>query len=60
MVYENYRSARDVARAKLATAKEQLDTAVNLAKQNNQAIAERAGWSRCGQGTSPGRPKGIE
>ena len=39
MVYENHRSLRDVQRANVATAKEQLDTAVNAAKTNNQAIA---------------------
>ena len=39
VVYENYRTQRDVQQARVATAKEQLDAAVNVAKQNNQAIA---------------------
>ena len=39
IVYENHRTLRDVQRARVATAKEQLDAAVNVAKQNNQAIA---------------------
>jgi multidrug resistance efflux pump len=39
MVYENHRTLRDVQRARLATSKEQLDAAVNVAKQSNQAIA---------------------
>ena len=38
MVYENHRSLRDVQRARVATAKEQLDAAVNISKQSNQAI----------------------
>jgi multidrug efflux pump subunit AcrA (membrane-fusion protein) len=38
MVYENHRSLRDVQRARVATAKEQLDATVNAAKTNNQAI----------------------
>jgi multidrug efflux pump subunit AcrA (membrane-fusion protein) len=38
MVYENHRTLRDVQRARVATAKEQLDTTVNLSKQNNAAI----------------------
>jgi multidrug efflux pump subunit AcrA (membrane-fusion protein) len=36
--YETYRTARDTARAKSTAAKEQLDAAVNAAKQSNQAI----------------------
>ena len=39
IVYENHRTLRDVQRARVATAKEQLDAAVNIAKQSNQAIA---------------------
>src|SRR5687767_11164211 len=39
IVYENHRTLRDVQRARVATAKQQLDAAVNVAKQNNQAIA---------------------
>jgi len=39
IVYENHRTLRDVQRARVATAKEQLGAAVNVAKQNNQAIA---------------------
>jgi len=39
VVYENYRTQRDVQQARVATAKEQLDATVNIAKQNNQAIA---------------------
>ncbi len=38
IVYENHRTLRDVQRARVATAKEQLDAAVNIAKQSNQAI----------------------
>ena len=37
--YEQYRLARDTARAKTNNAKELLNAAVNAAKQNNQAIA---------------------
>jgi multidrug efflux pump subunit AcrA (membrane-fusion protein) len=36
--YETYRTARDTARAKSNAAKQQLDAAVNTAKQSNQAI----------------------
>ena len=39
IVYENHRTLRDVQRARVATAKQQLDAAVNVAKQSNQAIA---------------------
>lgn len=39
MTYEQYRTARDTARAKANNAKDLLDVAVNTAKQNNQAIA---------------------
>jgi multidrug efflux pump subunit AcrA (membrane-fusion protein) len=39
IVYENHRTLRDVQRARVATAKEQLDAAVNIAKQSNQAVA---------------------
>ena len=39
ITYEQYRTARDTARAKTNNAKELLDAAVNTAKQNNQAIA---------------------
>jgi multidrug efflux pump subunit AcrA (membrane-fusion protein) len=38
VVYEGYRLTRDTARNAVNTAKEQLDAAVNNAKQNNQAI----------------------
>jgi multidrug efflux pump subunit AcrA (membrane-fusion protein) len=42
--YETYRTARDTARAQANAAKEVLNTAINTAKQNNQAIAAaRAG-----------------
>lgn len=42
--YETYRTARDTARARSNAAREVLNTAVNTAKQNNQAIAAaRAG-----------------
>jgi multidrug efflux pump subunit AcrA (membrane-fusion protein) len=42
--YETFRTARDTARARSNAAKEQLNAAVNTAKQNNQAIAAaRAG-----------------
>jgi len=37
--YETYRTARDTARAQANAAHEQLNTAINTAKQNNQAIA---------------------
>jgi multidrug efflux pump subunit AcrA (membrane-fusion protein) len=39
VTYETYRTARDTARARANAAKEQLDQQVNLARQNNQAIA---------------------
>lgn len=39
IAYEQYRTARDTARAKTSNAKQLLETAVNTAKQNNQAIA---------------------
>jgi len=42
--YENYRTLRDTARARVNAAKQQLEAAVNAAKQNNQAIrAAQAG-----------------
>ncbi len=41
MAYEQYRTARDTARAKTNNAKDLLDVAVNTAKQNNQAIKAR-------------------
>lgn len=42
--YETYRTARDTARAQANAAKEVLNTTINTAKQNNQAIAAaRAG-----------------
>lgn len=39
ITYEQYRTARDTARAKSNNAHELLDAAVNTARQNNQAIA---------------------
>lgn len=39
ITYEQYRTARDTARSRANSAKEQLEAQVNLAKQNNQAIA---------------------
>lgn len=39
ITYEQYRTARDTARARANAAKENLDAAVNNARQNNQAIA---------------------
>ena len=38
ITYETYRTARDTARAKANAARQQLDAAVNTAKQSNQAI----------------------
>lgn len=38
ITYEQYRTTRDTARAVANSAKEQLDAAVNTAKQSNQAI----------------------
>lgn len=38
ITYETFRTARDTARAKTNAAKQQLDAAVNTAKQSNQAI----------------------
>ncbi len=38
ITYEQWRTQRDTARARLNNAKQQLDAAVNAAKQNNQAI----------------------
>ncbi|MFN0279532.1 MAG: efflux RND transporter periplasmic adaptor subunit [Pyrinomonadaceae bacterium] len=37
--YEQFRTARDTARARANNAREMLDAAVNTARQNNQAIA---------------------
>jgi len=39
VTYETYRTTRDTARAKANAARQQLDVAVNTAKQSNQAIA---------------------
>ena len=36
--YENYRTQRDTARARVNAAKQQLEAAANAARQNNQAI----------------------
>ncbi|MCA1625086.1 MAG: efflux RND transporter periplasmic adaptor subunit [Acidobacteria bacterium] len=36
--YENYRTLRDTARARVNSAKQQLEAAANAARQNNQAI----------------------
>lgn len=42
--YENYRTLRDTARARVNNAKQQLEAAANAARQNNQAIkAAQAG-----------------
>lgn len=38
ITYEQYRTTRDTARARLNAAKQQLEAAVNVAKLNNQAI----------------------
>ncbi len=38
ITYEQFRTQRDTAQARVNSAKEQLNTAVNLAKQNNEAI----------------------
>ena len=39
ITYEQFRTARDTARARANSSKEQLDAAVNTARQSNQAIA---------------------
>jgi RND family efflux transporter MFP subunit len=39
ITYEQYRTARDTAQARADSAKQQLEAAVNQAKQSNQAIA---------------------
>jgi HlyD family secretion protein len=39
VTYEQFRTTRDTARARANAAKDQLDAAVNTARQNNQAIA---------------------
>jgi multidrug efflux pump subunit AcrA (membrane-fusion protein) len=39
ITYEQYRTARDTARARANAARQQLDAAVNTARQSNQAIA---------------------
>lgn len=39
ITYEQYRTARDTARARANAAKEQLEAQMNAARQNNQAIA---------------------
>lgn len=38
MTYEQYRTQRDTARARVAAAKQQLEATVNTARQSNQAI----------------------
>jgi RND family efflux transporter MFP subunit len=38
ILYDQYRTARDTARARLNSAKQAQETAINAAKQNNQAI----------------------
>jgi multidrug efflux pump subunit AcrA (membrane-fusion protein) len=38
ITYEQYRTARDTARARANSAKQALDAAINAARQNNQAI----------------------
>lgn len=38
VAYEQYRTSRETARARVNNARQQLDAAVNAAKQNNQAI----------------------
>jgi multidrug resistance efflux pump len=38
ITYETYRTARDTARARVKAAREQQQTAINTARQNNQAI----------------------
>lgn len=39
VTYETYRTQRDTARSRANAAKQQLDVAINAARQNNQAIA---------------------
>ncbi len=39
VAYEQYRTQRDTSRARAEAARQQLDAAVNTARQNNQAIA---------------------
>lgn len=39
ITYEQFRTARDTARARANAAKQQLDAAINTARQSNQAIA---------------------
>lgn len=39
ITYEQFRTTRDTARARVNAAKQQLDAAANAARQNNQAIA---------------------
>jgi multidrug efflux pump subunit AcrA (membrane-fusion protein) len=39
ITYEQYRTQRDTARARMNAARQQLDVAVNTARQSNQAIA---------------------
>jgi multidrug efflux pump subunit AcrA (membrane-fusion protein) len=38
ILYDQYRTTRDTAKAKVNSAKQQLEAAINSAKQNNQAI----------------------
>ncbi|MBA2732436.1 MAG: efflux RND transporter periplasmic adaptor subunit [Acidobacteria bacterium] len=38
VVYDQYRTQRDTARARAASARQQLDVAINTARQSNQAI----------------------
>jgi multidrug efflux pump subunit AcrA (membrane-fusion protein) len=37
-VYDQYRTARDTARAQVNNARQQLETAINVARQSNQAV----------------------
>ena len=48
ITYEQYRTARDTARARVNAAREQLEAQVNVARQSNQAIAsaEASGFSQ--------------
>lgn len=39
ITYEQYRTQRDTARARMNSARQQLDVAINTARQSNQAIA---------------------
>jgi multidrug efflux pump subunit AcrA (membrane-fusion protein) len=59
ITYDQYRTARDTARAKTLSAREQLDAAVNAARQNNQAIASAKAAVEAAQTTEANARRAI-